>query len=104
MNRTVDLIGKLGIGEKACVVVSDGVELEVDDSAPTVLRVLELVKDGSDLASAMEACRLFFGKRGMSQLESLKVPPAGYVRLLEAAIDLVMGGGSEGNAGTPATA
>lgn len=103
MQRTVDLTGKLGIGEKARIVVAEGVELEVDDSAPTVLRVLDLIKDGTDLAAAMEACRLFFGKRGMSQLESLKVPPAGYVKVLEAAVELVMGGGDEGNAETPAT-
>lgn len=102
MAKRIDLTGKLGIGEKPRIVVAEGVELEVDDSAPTVLRVIELVGDGTDLASAIEACRLFFGKKGMSALESLKMPPMGYAELLNAAVELVMGGGS-GNAETPAT-
>ena len=104
MQKTIDLTGKLGIGEKKRIIADKGVELEVDDSAPTVLRVLDIMKGGGGLEQVMEICGLFFGEKGMERLKALKVPSASYNTLADAAIELVMGGGDEGNAETPATA
>lgn len=106
MTRKIDLTGKLGIGDRPRIIVDEGVELEVNDSAPTILRVLETIGDNATPEKVDEACTLLFGKKGKAKLDSLGVPLAGYIKVLETAVGLVIGGeGGEdsGNAATPAT-
>lgn len=104
MARTIDLTGKLGIGERPRVTVAEGVELEVDDSARTIVQVIGMMQGHAEPGRALEACALLFGEDGAERLDALGLPISGLVTLLEAAIDLVMGGGEDqGNGETPAT-
>lgn len=104
MARKIDLTDKLGIGEKPKVIVGD-LELEVNDSARNVMRVIDMVGGGEMSPSkVMDACELLFGKSGCKALEARELSLSAFIAVLEAAVDLVMGGGDdEGNAGTPAT-
>lgn len=102
MARTIDLTDKLGIGEKPKVIVGD-LELEVNDSARNVMRVIDMVSGDMTPEKVMEACSLLFGKDGRKALEARDLPLSAFIAVLEAAVELVMGGGDEGNAATPAT-
>lgn len=98
------MTGKLGLGEKPRIIVADGVELEVNDTARDVMRVLDIVQGGDMTpAKVMDACDVLFGKKGRAALDKLDLPLSGFAAVLEAAVELVMGGGDAGNAGTPAT-
>lgn len=104
--RTIDLTGKLGLGERPQVVCELGT-LEVDDSAATIMQVLALMHDGEDttMQDAMDAARLLFGEDGYGLVKESGISFAGLSSLLTAAMQLAMGAedGDEGNAETPAT-
>ena len=99
----VDLTGKLGLGGRPTITIGD-VTLTVDDSAPNLLRVFELMGDGEGMAPAdvMRAAALVFEEPSAKALDDMRLSFADYATVVSTAIDLVIGGGGEGNAATPA--
>ena len=102
MARTIDLTGKLGLGERPRIVIGDA-ELEVDDRARTVMQVVSLMSGDITPEKTVEACARLFGEQGAAELDALGLTLPGFAAVLEAAMDLVMGGGDAGNGETPAT-
>lgn len=103
MARNVDLTGKLGLGGKPTVTIGKDV-LTVNDGAQNLLLVLEKVDGGMGVREVMEAASLVFEKKSAERLKKMDLSFNDYATVVNAAIDLIIGGGSEGEAETPATA
>ena len=101
MGRNVDLTGKLGMGEKPTITIGETV-LTVNDSASNMLLVLDKISDGIDARDALDVAGLLFDAKSGKQLAKLDLNLDDYMTVIEAAVDLVMGGDG-GNGGTPAT-
>ena len=104
MARVIDLTGKLGLGEKPKIIVG-GVELTVNDSARRLVAVLGKTMEKMEPADVLDACDTMFDEESRKELEKLDLSMSGYIMLLEAAIDLIMGGGEDSPKaqGTPDT-
>lgn len=101
MPRTIDLTGKLGLGERPTVTF-DGNILTVDDAAENVVRVLEMAEKGLKTSDVLEAARLMFDAESAEKLEGLRLSFSDYAAVVSAAVELAMGG-EGGKAETPAT-
>ena len=95
MARTIDLTGKLGLGEHPRIIVAEGVELTVDDSAPTIIQVIGAVHGEMTNERMLKAFDLLFGEDERARLDGLGMTLAGYMRIIEAALELVMGGSDD---------
>ena len=108
MAKVIDLTEKLGLADKPRITIGD-VELVVNDSARSMLRIMELSGNGADVtrdpATLMEMCDLLFDEDSLPALRALDLSFDDYMTVLDAAITLVTGddGTDRGNATTPAT-
>lgn len=103
MSRSVNLTDKLGLGEKPTIIIGD-VVLTVDDSADVMLRVFELIGagDGVSVENIMRVSELLFDGPSRKALKKLSLSFVDYTKVVEAAIDLIIGS-AEGNAQTQDT-
>lgn len=93
MAIVVDLRNKLGLGERPRIIVADGVELEVDDSAPTVLQVIDALRGEMTNERMLGIFDLFFGEDARKKMDELGTSIPAYTAIVEAAIGTVMGEG-----------
>lgn len=100
MGKRMDITDKLNFDENPVIVVK-GVEIEVEDDAATVLKLLGMIQDSQDGEARADVlagmARLLFTKEGKKNLDALKLNIADYNRVIEAAMDLVTGDGEEEN-------
>ena len=99
--RRTDLTGKLGLEPKPVIAIGD-VELTVDDGADNILVLMDIIGDGMSPKGVAQAAALLFDKPSQKKLKDLKLNFGDYATVVEAAMQLVMGG-AEGEAETPAT-
>lgn len=102
--RNIDLTGKLGLEPKPTITIGDTV-LTVDDSAPTILRILEIIGNDPQAVSAVglgEAARILFTPKSYKALEKMGLSFGDFALVISSAMELVMGS-AEGEAVTPAT-
>ena len=71
MAIVVDLRNKLGLGERPRIIVADGVELEVDNSAPTVLQVIDALRGDMTNERMLGIFDLFFGEDAHRKMDEL---------------------------------
>lgn len=100
----VNLTDKLGLEDKPTIVIGD-VELTVDNSATTMLRVMEVVGDAAEVtpAQVVEVSKLLFDAKSNKALEKLSLSFTDYALVIETAMELIAGGAAEGNEETQAT-
>ena len=101
MARNVDLTGKLGLAPKPTITIGETV-LTVNDSAQNMLLVMQTVGDEPDAAKIMEAAKLLFDAKSTKALNSLNLNLSDYLKVIEAAMNIVTGE-VEGEAETPDT-
>lgn len=101
MAKNIDLTGKLGLEGMPTITVGDTV-LTVDNSARTLLRVLNEVGDEPTAKDMLAAADMIFDKESRKALDQLHLSFEDFARVMEAALDLAMGG-AEGEAETPGT-
>lgn len=101
MSRTIDLSGKLGLGERPTVTF-DGNVLKVDDAAENVVRVLAMAENGLRTSDVLEAARLMFEPESAERLKEMRLSFEDYAQVVSAAVELAMGGDG-GKEGTPVT-
>ena len=85
--RKLDITEKLKYGEKP-VLAFNGKEYELDDSAVTVLEVMELVGNEPTMTDLMDAAKRVFGVKYEEVVADCKTFPNLMVAI-EAAIDLI---------------
>lgn len=110
MSKIVDISGKLGLQGRPVLHVAEGVDAEVDNSAKTVLQIMQLVQDAGsgvedfDAKDMLEMYELLFDAKARKRIDALHLSFEDFLTLLNSAIEMsVPGGDIEGEAATPAT-
>lgn len=102
MAKIVDITDKLDFDAKPRLVIK-GTELEVNDDAPTVLKVMGLMSDGDPgLREIEEAYELIFPEESRSKINSIGLKFSAFMTLIREAINLITGD-EEGNGETHTT-
>lgn len=85
--RKLDITDKLKFEEKP-VLAFNGKEYELDDSATTVLKVMEMVGDEPTMTDLIDAAKCIFGENYTEIVDACK-KFTNLMIVIEAAIDLV---------------
>lgn len=104
MARNIDLTGKLGLEPRPTITIGD-VTLTVDNSATNMLRILNEIGDGiTEVKTVLAVSELVFDPKSRKALDKLGLSFQDFSTVVSEAVGLIVGGGDEGNAGTPVTA
>lgn len=87
--RTLDITNKLNF-EESPVLTFKGKSFTLDDSAPAVLKIMELVGDSPTMVDMVEAGKVLFGDR-YSEMLALCGNFRNFTKVIEAAMDLITG-------------
>ena len=92
MSKRVDLTEKLDF-EGTPVIIVKGVEIEVNDDAQNVLKLMGMAAEGGDVNTEMleKMANMLFTEQGKKNLDSLKLNMASYTKVIETAMDLATG-------------
>ena len=88
--KRLDITEKLNFSEKPVLVVKDK-EIEIDNSAVTVLKVMGLMGDEAGSKEILKAYELLFDKTARKTVDSLQLSFGDFATLVSAAIELVAG-------------
>ena len=84
------LTEKLKFNEKPVIYVKDNA-LTVNNSAITVLKLMDIVQQEGELAGAKNVMALLFSEDDQKKIEALSLSMEDYVTLASVAIDLALG-------------
>lgn len=91
MGKVIDITEKLSFEENPCLVIR-GKRIEVNQDAPTMLKVMGLMADEDPGAKEiMEAYNLMFPEKSKKTLETLKLNFPDFVTVVQEAVQLIMG-------------
>lgn len=92
MKRVYDITDKLTFAEAPVIKIKD-VEITVDDSATTAIKLMSLIGNGDEMNAdaVLECANLLFGK-DMKKLEKLNLNLQDFMTLVMEASDLIVGG------------
>ena len=105
MAKMMDLTDKLTFGENPRLRIKDE-ELEVHADTATVLKIMELLDNGDPGPQEVIRCAdLLLGEESRAKLETLNLPFADYMMVINQAMTLATGtdGEEEGTGGDPTT-
>lgn len=102
MAKRIDITDKLNFEEKPVIVIK-GKEIEVNDDASTVLKIMSMIgndesKDDESevtLKALTEMAEMLFTKQGKKNLDSLHLNFMDYSMVIETAMNLITGDDSE---------
>lgn len=95
MARRVDITDKLSFDESPVLVIK-GVEIAVNDDAPTMLKVMGVMDDrdaGASVKEFNEVYELVFPEESRKKLDAMKLPINDWMFVIEAAVGLITGTG-----------
>jgi len=84
------LTDKLKFNESPQIEIK-GKVLTIDNSATTVLELMDIVQNKGDLEGAKATTRLLFNEKDQKTLEKLKLSIDDYITLATVAMDLALG-------------
>lgn len=92
MKRVYDITDKLTFAEAPVIKIKD-IEITVDDSATTAIKLMSLIGNGDEMNAdaVLECANLLFGK-DMKKLEKLNLNLQDFMTLVMEASDLIVGG------------
>lgn len=90
--KRLDITEKLSFDKKPILVIKDK-EVEVDNSAMTVLKIMGLMGDDPTPKDITEAYELLFDTKGRKVIEGLKLDFNGLVTVIQSAITLITDNG-----------
>lgn len=93
--KKLDITEKLNFDEKPVLVVKNK-EIEIDNRAITVLKVMGLMNDDAGAEEILKAYELLFDKNARKVVDSLGLSFTDFATVVRAAIGLVAGGDDEG--------
>ncbi len=88
--KRLDITEKLNFTEKPVLVVKDK-EIEIDNSAVTVLKVMGLMSDDAGSKEILKAYNLLFNETARKTIDSLRLSFEDFATVVRAAIGLVAG-------------
>ena len=92
--RVVDITERLERGGRPRIIVS-GVEIEVDNTAKTMLKVMSLLGDSIEDVRPQQVLQIYeliFDKKERSKIDKLGLSFPDFMELVNAAMGLVVGG------------
>lgn len=92
--KRLDITEKLSFEEKPVLVIKDK-EIELDNSAPTVLKVMGLMGEEAGSEEILQAYELLFDKQARKVVEALHLTFNDFATLIHAAVRLVAGSDDE---------
>ena len=104
MAKIIDITNKLNFEDKPIIKVKD-IEIEVNNSATTMLKILPLLKEDVTAEQIKDICDLIFDGENRDKIYALNLSIADFSTVVMAAVDLVAdtSGNDEGETPTPAT-
>lgn len=96
MAKKVDITDKLNFEEKPVIIIK-GKEIEVNDDASTVLKIMATVDNGAEvtLTDLTKMAEMLFTKQGKKNLDSLRLNIMDYSMVIETAMNLITGDDEE---------
>lgn len=97
MSKVLDITDKLSFDENPKLVIK-GKELEVNADASTILKIMGITGDGTNV-TAKDVCdmyELLFNEDARKEIDELKIPFKGFQTLVMEAVNLVTGGDDQG--------
>lgn len=96
MAKKVDITDKLNFEEKPVIIIK-GKEIEVNDDASTVLKIMATVDNGAEvtLTDLTKMAEMLFTKQGKKNLDSLRLNIMDYSMVIETAMNLITGDDKE---------
>ncbi len=91
--KRLDITEKLSFEEKPVLVIKDK-EIELDNSAPTVLKVMGLMGEEAGAEEILQAYHLMFDEQARKTVDALCLSFNDFATLIHSAVRLVAGGGS----------
>ncbi|NBH61570.1 hypothetical protein D1155_07900 [Anaerotruncus sp. 80] len=88
--KRLDITEKLNFSKKPVLVVKDK-EIEIDNSAVTILKVMGLMGDEAGSKEILEAYELLFDKTARKTVDSLQLNFGDFATLVREAIELAAG-------------
>lgn len=90
-----DITEKLNFEEKPALVIKDQ-EIEVNNDAPSVLKVMSIMSDAPGTKEIMKAYETVFAEESRKKLEGLNLSFKDLVTVINEAIDLILSGDKAG--------
>ena len=91
--RRLDITEKLSFEEKPVLVVKDK-EIELDNSAPTVLKVMGLMGEEAGAEEILQAYHLMFDEQARKTVDGLKLSFSDFATVIRSAVRLIAGSDS----------
>lgn len=93
--KKLDITEKLNFDEKPVLVIKNK-EIEIDNRAITVLKVMGLMNDNAGTEEILQAYELLFDKNARKVVDSMGLSFTDFATVVRTAIGLVAGGDDEG--------
>ena len=90
MAKVIDITDKLASGESPRLRIR-GVELEINDDAETVIRLMGMVADGISNEDVLKVVELLFPEESRRQMAAMKLKYQDYMTAVTAAMNLAVG-------------
>lgn len=90
MAKVVDITEKLNFEESPKLKIK-GKELTVNDDAPTMLKVMQLMGGEASINEITQAYELMFGEKERKTIESLGLNFNDFVIVIQSAVELITG-------------
>ena len=98
MGKSFDITDKLNFEEKPKLVIKD-VEIEVDNSAMAMLKIMNIFSEKEENEAISDAIGIMFDEKNRKKLEGLKLNFKDFMTVIEAAMDIIKGEGEEDSQG-----
>lgn len=92
MGKIIDITEKLSFDDNPKLVVK-GKELEVNADAPTVLKVMGIVGDGTGMTAknVLGIYDLIFSEKSKKEIDKMKLPFGDFVIIVQEAVNAIIG-------------
>lgn len=90
MGKVIDITDKLDFEAKPKIIIKDK-EIEVNNSAETMLKVMDAISKNGEVEGALAAANLIFEKKEKAKLDKLNLNFSDYIKVIQAAMDLITG-------------
>lgn len=102
MGKVVDITEKLSFDQNPMLAIK-GEEFEVNSDAKTMLEVMGIIGNESELTAMPKICEKLFPSKDRKRLDRLNLNFKDYTKVIECAMDLIRGDDEEGEEETHIT-
>ena len=88
--KVIDITEKLDF-EANPIIKIKSVEIEINTDATTMLKIMGLFSNKTEVEASLEAADLLFGKEGMKKMQKLNLQIKDFMKVVESAMDIAMG-------------